>query len=318
MRRLNLRYVLGLAVVVAAAGLGGSGQAAPTTVFPGGAVTLADCCNNAGAVTGAPSTAAQYPSTITVTGVSGGVTALSVTAVLDHQWPDDVDLLLVSPNGAKKVILMADVAGNSGNAITPDTLTFSGAGSAISDGAQLQSGTYAPTNSGSDCDNSTESADTFPAPAPTGPYGTTLANFNGTPANGQWKLYAVDDCNLGNTLGASITSWSIDITGGGPTAVSIRSFTAKRAKRGVQLRWRTGAEAAVLGFEVYRFSAGKRMAKVNRKLIPAKRSGSGLGATYTLIDRSARAGLTATYRLRVVTLAGKRQWAATTVIKAAR
>ena len=317
MRRPNIRYVLGLAVVVAAAaGLGGSGQAASTAVFPGGAVTLVDCCNNSGAATGTPSTAAQYPSTITVSGIPGAVTNLKVTVVLDHQWPDDVDLLLVSPSGAQKVILMADVAGNAGNAITPDTLTFSGSGGAIPDGAQLQTGTYAPTNGGSDCDNATESADAFPAPAPAGPYGSALSAFNGTTGNGAWKLYAVDDCNLGNTLGASITSWSLEING--PTAVSVRSFTAKRAKPGVQLRWRTGAEAAVLGFDVYRFSAGKRMAKVNRKLIPAKRSGSGLGATYTLIDRSVRARLAATYRLRVVTLAGKRQWAATASIKTSR
>ena len=312
------RRVPGLVLLlVAAAFIGGSGHAAPANVFPGGVVTLADCCNNSGAATGSPSTGSPYPSAITVpASVTGLVTDVKVSVVLDHTWPDDLDLLLVSPSGTK-VLLMSDVGGNAGNAITPDTLLLSDPGGPISDITQLQDGTFQPTNTGSDCDNSTEASDVFPSPAPGGPYSTALSAFNGASPVGAWNLYAVDDCNLGNTLGARIQSWALDITAK-LTAVSLTSFTAARTKRGVELKWRTGAETELLGFDVFRFSAGKPMAKVNRKLIPAKGAASSRGAVYRLLDRRARAGRAATYRLRAATIEGRRYWSAKTTVKATR
>jgi hypothetical protein len=69
---------------------------------------------------------------------------------------------------------------------TNSTLTFSdsAAGTLPQTGA-LPSGTYKPT--------AYTPATTYPAPAPAGPYGTTLAVFNGTAANGIWSLYVFDD-----------------------------------------------------------------------------------------------------------------------------
>ena len=317
MRRPTTRRISSLALLAfAAALLGGSGVAAPNAVYPGGAITFADCCNNTNATTGPPSKAAPYPSTVTVpTSVSGTITEVKVTVTLDHTWPDDVDLLLASPGGVG-VLLMSDAGGSSGNAITPDTLTFSDFGTGtIPDTPQLVDGTYRPSDYGSDCDNATE-GDTFPSPAPPPPYFGTLAAFKGVVAAGEWRLFAVDDCNLGNTLVASISSWSLHVTAAGPTAVTLKAFTAVAKKRAVELRWRTAAETSALGFNVYRFT-GKQRVKVNRALIRAKRSGTARGAAYRLIDASARAR-TSVYRLQVVTLAGKRSWVATSVVRRAR
>jgi hypothetical protein len=101
-----------------------------------------------------------------------------------------------------------------------------------------------------------------------------------------------------------------------PTAVTVRSFTAARAARGVELRWRTVSEADVLGFNVYRFTGGKKV-KVNRGLVVAKRSRTTQGASYRVTDRSVRAG-SYIYRLEVVSLGGKRSWAATAALRAAK
>jgi hypothetical protein len=209
---------------------------------------------------------------------------------------------------------MSDVGGGAGNAISPDTLTFDDAAAGlVPDNAQLQDGTYRPTNSGPDCDNP-EPEDGFPAAAPAGPYATELSVFRGTAAAGQWNLYAIDDCSLAS-VGASIQSWSLDITG--PQAVTLRSFTAARSSRGVALRWRTASEKDALGFNVYRFAGGKKV-KVNRRLIVAKQSGKARGAAYKLLDMRARRGAAYTYRLQVISLAGKRSWGATTTLRIRR
>ena len=308
--------LVGLAAALAVAG--GAGRAAPNTVFTGGSIGLVDCCNNVGAAIGNPSTAATYPSSITITPaqLSGNVGHVTVTVVLDAQWPDDVQLLLVNSNPPiKKVLLMANVGGGGGNAISPDTLTFDDSGVAIPDNGQLESGTYKPTaaNDAGDCDNQANPAD-FPGSAPAGPYAGALSAFNGKLAAGTWKLYAIDDCNLAN-VGGSIVSWSLEITG--PTAVTLKSFTARREARGVQLRWQTASETDALGFNVYRFSAGGK-AKVNHGLVAAKRRGTPRGAAYSLRDSRARRGTPYTYRLQVVGLHGTRSWAATSTVRARR
>ena len=52
---------------------------------------------------------APYPSIINVSGLSGSLTKLTVTLNnLNHTYSGDIDVLLVSPTGAKS-ILMSDV-----------------------------------------------------------------------------------------------------------------------------------------------------------------------------------------------------------------
>jgi hypothetical protein len=93
-----------------------------------------------------------------------------------------------------------------------------------------------------------------------------------------------------------------------PTAVAVTTFSARWAKAGVSLAWRTGNEARIAGFHVWRAS-GKSWHKVNRTLVAAKKTGSAAGGfAYRLLDRNARRDRHYTYRLQIVDLKGKPSW----------
>jgi hypothetical protein len=89
-----------------------------------------------------------------------------------------------------------------------------------------------------------------------------------------------------------------------PTAVQIRSFSARRQAGGSTLvTWRTGSETGVLGFDVYGERAGHR-ARLNSRLIVAR--GGVAGSRYTWLDRHAAAS--ARYWLQIVRAGGARVW----------
>lgn len=176
--------------------------------------TQAQTFSNSATITvpgGAPTTtsgnADPYPSNVTVSGITGTVTKATVTLTnVNHTFPDDIDILLVSPTGAS-VILMSDTGGSLD--LVNVNLTFDdAAASQLPDSTQIVSGTYQPTNIGA--------GDPFAAPAPAAPYGTTLAVFNGTNPNGNWSLYVVDD--LGGDVGSIAGGWSLTLQS--PTAAS--------------------------------------------------------------------------------------------------
>jgi len=118
---------------------------------------------------------------------------------LNHQLPDNIDVLLVGPGG-QKYILMGDAGGATGiTASNPVTLTFmDNQAQVLPDSAPLTTGKYEPTNWETPVSN-------FPAPAPAGPYvepgvvpggpvGTTMfGTFGLISANGTWSLYVRDD-----------------------------------------------------------------------------------------------------------------------------
>jgi subtilisin-like proprotein convertase family protein len=169
------------------------------------------------------SAASPYPSNIVVSGVGGALTKVTVTIrQLNHTFADDVDLLLVGPTGLK-FLLMSDVGGATD--WTGETYTFdSAAGAFMADGALSPAGTYRPTNY--------LTGDTFPAPAPAGPYlspgpaGTdTLAVFNGLNPNGTWSLYVVDD--VGGGAGSIAAGWDLTLTTSSQPAVT-SDFTGDR------------------------------------------------------------------------------------------
>jgi len=149
----------------------------------------------------ASGTASIYPSQITVAGQSGLVNGVSVNLTnFSHTAPDDVDLLLVAPNG-HKMVLMSDVGGT--NAVTNLNLVFDDtATNSLPDTAAITSGTYKPTDF--------ETGDAFPSPAPTGANtGRFLSVFNGISPNGVWSLYLVDD--NGANAGSISGGWSISV-----------------------------------------------------------------------------------------------------------
>ncbi|CAN5351244.1 hypothetical protein BH10ACI1_BH10ACI1_27060 [soil metagenome] len=163
----------------------------------------------------ASGTASLYPSEINVSGQTGLVTGVQVNLNnFSHTAPDDVDLMLVAPNG-NKVILMSDVGGT--NAVTNLNLVFDDlAAVSLPDNSAITSGTYKPTDF--------ETGDVFPAPAPSGAAtGRMLSSFNGIQPNGAWKLFLVDD--TGANAGSISGGWSISVQSS-PDAIGLQNTGA--------------------------------------------------------------------------------------------
>jgi hypothetical protein len=144
-----------------------------------------------------------YPSTITVSGGPAQIDGIRVTLYdLYHRLPDNLDVLLVGPQG-QTFVLMGDAGGaNPIDLSSPVTLTFSDSASQVlPNSAPLTTGLFEPTNWESPVTN-------FPTPAPAGPYnepgsavggnGTETLNgvFGLTNPNGDWNLYVRDDGGL--------------------------------------------------------------------------------------------------------------------------
>ncbi|MFT3746469.1 MAG: lamin tail domain-containing protein [Pyrinomonadaceae bacterium] len=141
-----------------------------------------------------------YPSPIVVSGATNNAFRIRVT-LYDYYTtlPDNLDVLLVGPNGAKYA-LVGDVGGP--NEITQNgkvTLTLADYPNAVlPDAGPLVTGIFKPTTCETPVTN-------FPAPAPAGPYvepgcvvartnaQTLFGNFGGSTANGTWNLYVRDD-----------------------------------------------------------------------------------------------------------------------------
>jgi subtilisin-like proprotein convertase family protein len=150
---------------------------------------------------------APYPSTISVSGVSGQRIIKVELTNASHSWMDDVDVLLEGPGG-QKFMMMSDVFGNTDPVAT--TLTFTDAAAALApDNGPLAAGEYRPTN----VDTTT---DVMPAPAPAAPYlnpapagSATFASAFGTDGstmNGDWKLWVRDDTS---SDAGTIQGWKI-------------------------------------------------------------------------------------------------------------
>jgi hypothetical protein len=90
-----------------------------------------------------------------------------------------------------------------------------------------------------------------------------------------------------------------------PTAVTVASASATRTAKGMLLRWRTGTEADLLGFYVYR-SRGHSWRRISHSLIAAK--GTVSGASYRFLDRTARSGVPYRYRVKTVNKDGTATW----------
>ena len=141
-------------------------------------------------------TSTPYPSSINVSGVTGPVSAVKVTvAGLSHTYPEDIDIVLVSPDG-RKVALMGSAGG--GTDAVNATLVFDDSASGTI-GGTVVSGTYLPSGA----------VGTMPAPAPAGPYVGSLSEFKGAQANGLWSLYVADAA--AEDVGTISGGWSLEI-----------------------------------------------------------------------------------------------------------
>lgn len=169
------------------------------------------------ASTQAPSASSPYPSAISLSGVTGTVTAVTATLHgFTHTCPTDVDMLLVGPHGQES-ILMSDAGDCSGDVRPAIDIVFSSSGQPIpciqAPGSTLAAGTYAPTDltpaDQTNCHVIGPDDDVFDAPAPPSPWPTGLAVFNGVDPNGTWSLYTMDQYN--NDSGSIAGGWSLDL-----------------------------------------------------------------------------------------------------------
>jgi uncharacterized repeat protein (TIGR01451 family)/uncharacterized delta-60 repeat protein len=156
--------------------------------------------------------ATPYPSVINVSGLAGQVVKVTTTLTnFNHSWPNDVDVLLVSPPTpdsatGRKSYLMTKCG--SSYIVTNLTLTFDdAAATSLPHFAPLVSGTNQPTSYAL-------ATPPFPAAStPPPPYNTNLSVFNGINPNGAWSLYVLDD-TLGND-GAISNGWVLNLTTAG-------------------------------------------------------------------------------------------------------
>jgi subtilisin-like proprotein convertase family protein len=145
-----------------------------------------------------------YPSTISV----GGFKKAKLVDVdltlrgFSHEFPNDVDIMLVAPGG-RSAVVMSDVGGS----IPVGDLTLElddQASATLPDEQELENGPFRPTN------EFNNSEDTFPAPAPVAGDNVALSTFNGINPNGEWRLFIVDD-GAGDAGNLS-DGWSLTIT----------------------------------------------------------------------------------------------------------
>lgn len=215
MRILTLATALCAAVLAVTAALASADTGTFTSAD--GAITIAD--NQA---------ASPYPSTITVSGLTGGIADLSIELTgFAHAFPGDVDILLRAPSG-HTVMLMSDTClGPQG----PTTITIRDGAPASAVGGSCAGGTFRPTD--------LNPGDALPAPGGT-PTGALLATLQGEDPNGAWQLFVADDA--GGDVG-SIAGWSLTVT----TAAAQVSVPASGTTSGTASSYPLEIQAPAIG-----------------------------------------------------------------------
>ncbi len=192
----------------------------PTTVqtFSNSAsISIADRPTNSSP----PGLGSLYPSNINVSGLSGTVTRVRVTLNgLTHTYPDDLDFLLVGPNG-QRALLMSDSGGSTDVNNTSLTIDQSGL-TLLSDQFTNSTGNYRPSNYAGLTSVDTGGSDNFPSPASgQTTYDSLLTVFYGSNPNGTWRLYVVDD--EAGDIGSISGGWSLELATNNTSWLSISS-----------------------------------------------------------------------------------------------
>ncbi len=145
--------------------------------------------------------AGPYPSSITVSGINAPIGDVKVVLHgLTHTFVADLDILLVGPTGQTVAIL--DRLGGYNPGVTNAEYTFTQDALPFPPQATIApSGRYRPSQNGV--------MPNLAAPAPAGPYGTSLATFKGRSANGTWSLYIVDQAGIDS---GTLAGWSLIIS----------------------------------------------------------------------------------------------------------
>lgn len=122
-----------------------------------------------------------YPAVIPVTGVRHPIASVRFGQDIIHTYPDDLDIVLVSPRGLA-VVLLSDCGGSTD--FSGSISIEHGAPPAPNDAPLVNGATYSPTD---------HDPGDLPPGLPAGLTFTTLAGLIGTDANGEWSLYVYDD-----------------------------------------------------------------------------------------------------------------------------
>lgn len=168
-------------------------------------------CNNGGFTIADPGSATVYPSNISVSGLFGTISKVTIQLNnMNVPRTANLDFLLVGPGG--QAFQMMSDTGDSVTPVNPLNITLDdAAASQLPNGTPVSSGTFRPT------DYALGGADSYPAPAPgvftlAAPAGTgTFASiYNSTNPNGNWSLYSVDDSIGGGTT--LVSGWCANFT----------------------------------------------------------------------------------------------------------
>ncbi len=207
-----------------------------------------------GASAASPQKATVYPSGNVVSGMSGTISTVQVRLNgLTHTAPDNLDMVLVSPDGTA-FVFWSDVGGVPGTtgacdgvnrvttacSINNFTITVADTGSTLLPDSNptdprvlVDNTTYRPANYGGLADVIPDSGVTVSAAnSATGGLGGTATftnRFGGSGnVNGEWRLYiALDSCCGGGASDAgSLTSWSLILTTNAVDAATTTSLTS--------------------------------------------------------------------------------------------
>ncbi|MBI4675432.1 MAG: hypothetical protein HY741_27625, partial [Chloroflexi bacterium] len=106
----------------------------------------------------------------------------------------------------------------------------------------------------------------------------------------------------------SFSNWAL-AEAGTPTAADLVGFSAKATpKPQVNLKWETGSELNVMGFNVWRKAPKGEWTKLNAALIAAQQLGTVNGATYTYRDSQFPRNGKYQYKIEVVRVSGAAEW----------
>jgi subtilisin-like proprotein convertase family protein len=182
----------------------------------------------------------ESPATVAGIGTLGGcVTIDHVTIDLQHTFVGDIGILLIGPGG--QFIDLSTANGGGGDNYT-NTVFSDNAGQFITTGSPPFTGTFRPEGRATTLNNPYSNAL---------PLGTaTFANtFNGTNADGVWRLYINDyvPVDIGLLISWSITfsiGGNVNANAGADATICTGASTTLAASGGATYLWSTGATSS--------------------------------------------------------------------------
>jgi hypothetical protein len=200
-------------------------------ILPTHAATFTDPGGSGGTI---PDNGAVVNRPLVASGLAGTVTSVTVTLTgFSHTFGQDLDFLLVAPDGTHNLEFMSDAGGfNPGFSNITITLADSGATVVPQNTAPVNGTTYRPADYGTQENDAYFGTATGGINHPTGNGGsaTFATAFNTLVApNGTWRLY-VKDGALGDT--GSFTAWTLTIlTSGGNQPPVINNLNLDRGDK---------------------------------------------------------------------------------------